>query len=103
MISEKKFLEIFNRNNVSKLQKGSDLDYLRKKRAVKHYQKELEKMQEELLIESYQATGQHPCCINTGILVADLEEESGVKVTQNAINNFQEYLAAEILRAGDYD
>lgn len=95
---------MINKDTINGVYSPLDLTLkLQKERGVKHYQKELVELQLELLIESYQATGHHPCFINTKILIADLEEESGVNVTQAAINNFQEYLTHEILRAGDHD
>ena len=98
MINEDKFLEIFKPMNIERR--------LDRKRALKHYQdqvKELDNMQLDMLIESFKATGQHPCVINTDILVSDLEEESGMNILQNAINKFKEYLVAEILNGGDYN
>ena len=98
MIYSIKFNEIFKPMNIEQK--------LDRKRALKHYQdqlKALDNHQEELLIESFKATGQHPCVINTEILVSDLEEESGMNISQNAINKFKEYLVAEILNGGDYN
>ena len=95
MIDNDKFLEIFNPvNNARKLQK---------ERALAHYQEQADAAIEEALIESYKATGQHPCAINVDDLVYELEEELGVKASDNAVNHFKMWLSQEILRVRDYD
>lgn len=92
MIDEQRFNSIFKDKTISKFEK---------KRALDHYQrqvKQLDIMQEELLIKAFRSTGQSPSGLNVEILVEDLEVESGYKITENAIEAFKTYLAAETLR-----
>lgn len=73
-----------------------------KERRIAHYQAEADKVIEEALIESYKATGMHPCAINVDILVSDLEEYLALKVSDNAVANFNTWLEQEVLDVGDY-
>lgn len=72
-----------------------------KKRALNHYQeqvRQLDIMQEELLIQAFRVTGDSPSGLSVKILVEVLEIETGYKITENAIQAFKTYIAAETLR-----
>ena len=95
MIDERKLLEIFHTKGHTRK--------IEKERRVAHYQAEADKAIEEALIESYRATGQHPCEINVDILVSDLEDDLSLKVSDKAAVNFMKWLEQEIQRCGDYN
>ena len=93
MIDEQRFNSIFREKKqhptVSKI------------RDLKHYQeqvRQLDIMQEELLIQAFRATGDSPSGLSVEILVEVLEVETGYKITENAIEAFKAYIAAETLR-----
>lgn len=95
MINKKKFNEIFRTTDHTRR--------VEKERRIAHYRAEADKALEEALIESYRATGMHPCVINVDFLVSDLEDEIRVKVSDSAVKGFKKWLEQEILRTGDFN
>jgi len=92
MINKQIFNSIFGEKMISTFEK---------KRAVDHYQrqvKQLDIMQEELLIQAFRVTGDSPSGLSVKILVEVVEVETGYQISENAIQAFKAYLAAETLR-----
>jgi len=97
MINERTFNSIFREQTLSRFEK---------KRALNHYQeqvRQLDIMQEELLIQAFRATGDSPSGLSVKILVEVVEVETGYKISENAIEAFKTYLAAETLRTEDQE
>ena len=98
MINERTFNSIFR----EKKQHPT----VNKIRALNHYQeqvRQLDIMQEELLINAFRSTGQSASGLNVKPFVEDQEVESGYNITENAIEAFKTYLAAETLRTEDQE
>jgi len=77
------------------------LSRFEKKRALNHYQeqvRQLDIMQEELLIKAFRSTGQSASGLSVETFVEDQEVETGYNITENAREAFKTYLAAETLR-----
>ena len=92
MINERTFNSIFRKKTITRFEK---------KRALNHYQeqvRQLDIMQEELLIQAFRATGDSPSGLSVKILVEVVEVETGYNITENAREAFKTYIAAETLR-----
>ncbi len=79
---------------------------MNKDKALEDYtdmQKELENEILDVLIVSYQTTGAHPCNVDVDIFYESVEENHFFHITDGIKDQFQQFLDAEILRAGDYD
>lgn len=77
-----------------------------KQKAVKHYTDMLKEIEDDMLddlIASYKVIGMHPCTLNVDTFIGYAEQEHEFKVPDNIKAKFQQYLDAEILRAGDYN
>jgi len=95
MIDKDKFNEIF----ISAAYKHRSM----REKAKTHYQEQADICVEEMLIDSFRATEQHPCAVNVDILVAGLEDNAGVIASANVVKSFKAWLFEEIQRVGDYD
>ena len=97
MINERTFNSIFREKTISKFEK---------KCALNHYQeqvRQLDIMQEELLIQAFRSTGDSASGLSVKILVEVVEVETGYNISENAIEAFKAYIAAETLRTEDQE
>lgn len=95
MINNTKFNEIFQTKGHTRR--------VEKERRIAHYQGQSDLAIEGALIESYKSTGQHPCAIDVGSLISDMEDDLLLTVSETVANKFSKWLEQEILDKGDFD